>query len=115
MKLGAVQRKLQDNNPPQMAPRTTCSTDVRAESNNGGPTVTDMQGDNPFAQLAKLHWLKTSKKPAKVKVKPEVIKKEIWDILSQEGFPYISLLILENLRILERQAYKYCLIFPDLC
>ena len=38
------------------------------------------------------------------KVKPDVVKKEIWDVLEREDFPHRSLLILENLQILERSA-----------
>ena len=66
------------------------------------PTVADLQGDHPFAQLAKQLWLKSSKSASKVKVKPEVVKKEIWDVLEEEDFPYRSLLVLENLQVLER-------------
>jgi intron-binding protein aquarius len=69
---------------------------------DGRPTVADLQGANPFAQVAKKHWLKSSKWTTKVKVKPDVIKQEIWDVLAQQDFPYRSLLVLENLQILEK-------------
>ncbi|KAK2863709.1 hypothetical protein FQN49_004072 [Arthroderma sp. PD_2] len=63
------------------------------------PTVNDFQDENPWVSLAKAHWLK----PSKVrKARPEVIKNEIWDPLQSEGFPLHSLLILENLHILEK-------------
>ena len=85
-----------------MAPRTRTKEEPRREVDNGRPTVADLQGENAFAQLAKKHWLKTSKKPAKVKVKSDVLKSEIWDVLEQEDFAFRSLLTLENLQILER-------------
>jgi intron-binding protein aquarius len=87
-----------------MAPRTRGNVEDRQVVESSRPTVSDLQGDNPFAQLAKLYWLKSSKRAAKVKVKPDVVKKEIWDVLEQEDFSYRSLLTLENLQILERQA-----------
>ncbi len=69
---------------------------------DGRPTVADLQGNSPFAQLANKYWLK--KKSSKVTVKPDVLKKEIWDVLEKEDFAYRSLLVLENLQILERCA-----------
>ncbi|KAM5468181.1 hypothetical protein MauCBS54593_004922 [Microsporum audouinii] len=63
------------------------------------PTVNDFQDENPWVSLAKAHWLK----PSKVrKARPEVVKNEIWDPLQRDGFPLHSLLILENLHILEK-------------
>lgn len=85
-----------------MAPRTRGKDEPQREVDDGRPTVADLQGENPFAQLARKHWLKTSKKPAKVKVKEDVLKSEIWDVLVQENFAFKSLLVLENLQILER-------------
>lgn len=72
------------------------------EIDDSRPTVADLQGDNPFAVLANKHWLKSTKKATKVKVKPDVLKKEIWDVLEKDDFPHRSLLVLENLQILER-------------
>ncbi|KAF2672611.1 P-loop containing nucleoside triphosphate hydrolase protein [Microthyrium microscopicum] len=69
---------------------------------NSRPTVQDLQGDNHYAEVARKHWLKT-KKPAKVK--PQVVKDEIWDHLEKDGFAYGSLLILETLQILERYLW----------
>ncbi|KAI0911576.1 P-loop containing nucleoside triphosphate hydrolase protein [Ustulina deusta] len=65
------------------------------------PTVADLEGESEFAQLAKQHWLKASKSAAKVKVKNDVLKKEIWDVLEKDAFAYKSLLILEGLQTLE--------------
>jgi intron-binding protein aquarius len=85
-----------------MAPRTRVKDEVRREVDDGRPTVADLEGENAFAQLATKHWLKTSKKVTKVKVKPDVLKTEIWDVLEKEDFSFKSLLVLENLQILER-------------
>jgi intron-binding protein aquarius len=85
-----------------MAPRTRIQEEPRRDLEDGRPTVADLQGDSPFALLAKKHWLKTSKKSTKVKVKQDVLKSEIWDVLEQEDFAYKTLLVLENLQILER-------------
>ncbi len=59
----------------------------------------DLESDNHWAQLAKKHWPKAVKSK---KTKPEVIKKEIWDVLEQEAFHFRSLLVLENLQLLEK-------------
>ncbi|KAI9044224.1 RNA helicase aquarius [Aspergillus affinis] len=63
------------------------------------PTVEDFREDSPWVQLAKTHWLETSKVR---KVKPDTIKKDIWDPLEAENFSLHSLLALENLNILEK-------------
>lgn len=64
----------------------------------------DLQGESHFSQLAKKLWLKSTKKAPKVKVKPDVLKTEIWDVLEKANFAYKTLLTLENLQILERCA-----------
>jgi len=46
--------------------------------------------------------LKTSKRATKVKVNQEVLKNEIWDVLEKDSFAFGSLLVLENLQILEK-------------
>jgi intron-binding protein aquarius len=88
-----------------MGPRTKGKQEPRREVDEGRPTVADLQGESPFAQLAKENWLKPSKKGAKVKVKADILKTEIWDVLQQENFAFKSLLVLENLQILERLVY----------
>ncbi|KAI1432295.1 hypothetical protein GGR50DRAFT_616219 [Xylaria sp. CBS 124048] len=65
------------------------------------PTVADLEGESEFAQLAKRHWLKTSKRAAHAKVKNDVLKNEIWDVLEKDAFAYKSLLVLEGLQTLE--------------
>ncbi|KAF2133417.1 P-loop containing nucleoside triphosphate hydrolase protein [Dothidotthia symphoricarpi CBS 119687] len=73
------------------------------ESNvHARPTVADLHGDNHFAQAARKHWL-AAKKTAKVR--PDVVKKELWDELEKVDFAYSSLLILENLQLLERYLW----------
>ncbi|KAL3425681.1 intron-binding protein aquarius [Phlyctema vagabunda] len=84
-----------------MAPRTKAKDELRKETDSARPTVADLQGDNAFAQLAKQYWLKSTKKATKVKVKQDVLKNEIWDVLEKETFEFKSLLVLENLQILE--------------
>lgn len=63
------------------------------------PTVEDFRDDNSWVKLAKTHWLKTTKVR---KVKQDVLKKDLWDPLEAERFSLRSLLILENLNILEK-------------
>jgi hypothetical protein len=65
------------------------------------PTVADLHGENHFAQVARKNWL-TAKAP---KVRPEVVKKELWDELEEIDFAYSSLLVLENLQLLERYLW----------
>ncbi|EHL03551.1 putative Intron-binding protein aquarius [Glarea lozoyensis 74030] len=64
-------------------------------------TVPGGLDESAFAQLARTHWLKPSKKTTKVKVKPDVLKTEIWDVLEKDDFKFSDLLSLENLHILE--------------
>lgn len=86
-----------------MPPRTRRNEEAPKTIDDGRPTVAELHGESPFAHVANKHWLK-SKKSAKVNVKPDVLKKEIWDVLEKENFAYRSLLVLENLQILERWA-----------
>ncbi|KAK3944238.1 hypothetical protein QBC46DRAFT_305372 [Diplogelasinospora grovesii] len=84
------------------AKRVKSSADARSNAASAGrPTTDDLEGDSEFATLARQHWLKTSKKTAKVKVKNDVLKREIWDSLEKENFPLKSLLVLEGLQTLE--------------
>lgn len=67
------------------------------------PTPAEVEEEeHQFVQLARKHWLKSGKKPAKPKVKNDVLKQSIWDVLEREGFQYKSLLLLESLQTLER-------------
>ena len=80
---------------PDGAP-ATASLDLSAR-----PTVADLHGDNHFAQVARKNWL-SAKAP---KVRPEVIKQELWDELEKVDFAYSALLVLENLQALERYLW----------
>jgi intron-binding protein aquarius len=84
------------------AKRVKSSAGLRSKGAPGRPTADDLEGDSEFAALAKQHWLKTSKRSTRVKVKNDVLKREIWDTLEKEGFPTKSLLALEGLQLLER-------------
>ena len=57
-------------------------------------------GVNPWEELARKYWLGRDKAPTKVK--PEVIKKAIWEPLEADTFSLRSLAILESCQILER-------------
>ncbi|AEO69582.1 uncharacterized protein THITE_2120208 [Thermothielavioides terrestris NRRL 8126] len=90
------------------AKRVKSSADSRPNAGSSGrPTVDDLEGESEFATLARQHWLKTPKQAAKttttakVKVKNDVLKREIWDTLEKDNFPLKSLLVLEGLQTLE--------------
>ena len=71
-----------------------------AEAGDGGQTgIENLESDNHWIQLAKKHWPNAVKSR---KTKADVIKKEIWDVLEQDGFNFRSLLMLENLQLLEK-------------
>ena len=67
----------------------------------GRPTVTDLTGDNELAKVARANWL--TKLPQKVL--RNVVENDIWSHLDKEGFPYFSLLLLEQLQALERYLW----------
>ncbi|KAF2267921.1 hypothetical protein CC78DRAFT_558549 [Lojkania enalia] len=79
---------------------STVATDV--SSLHARPTVADLSGENHLAQVARKHWLSAPKAP---KVRPEVVKQELWDKLAEVDFAYPSLLVLENLQLLERYLW----------
>ncbi|KAK4124003.1 P-loop containing nucleoside triphosphate hydrolase protein [Parathielavia appendiculata] len=84
------------------AKRVKSSADSRPNAGpSGRPTIDDLEGESEFASLARQHWLKTPKQAAKVKVKNDVLKREIWDALEKDNFPLKSLLVLEGLQTLE--------------
>ena len=69
-------------------------------SDQDPPTIADIAGDNRWSQLADQYWRKPL--PPARKVKTDILKGEIWDPLEKEGFDYKSLLLLENLQLLEK-------------
>lgn len=78
------------------------ATGPESSSTTARPTVADLHGDNHFAQVARKTWLEVPKTPA---VRPEVVKKELWDELEKVDFAYSSLLVLENLQLLEKYLW----------
>lgn len=85
-----------------MPPRTRRKEAAKKEADVEPVNVGEIDVESSFAQLANEHWLTTSKKSKKVKVKQDVLKNEIWDVLEKGDFAFGSLLALENLQILER-------------
>jgi intron-binding protein aquarius len=85
-----------------MGPRTRGKQEPQREAGDGRPTNANLQEEAPFAQFAKENWLKPTKKGSKVKVKQDLLKSEVWDVLQKENFAFQSLLVLENLQILEK-------------
>lgn len=72
------------------------------------PTPAEVEEEeHQFVQFARKTWLKTGKKPARSKLKNDVLKSSIWDVLEQDGFRYKSLLLLESLQTLERYAFAH--------
>ena len=67
----------------------------------GAAAALDTDGDGEFVQVARDNWLRTSSK-AKIRVQPDVLKRDIWGVLERDGFAYKSLLALEGLQTLER-------------
>ncbi|WPJ63772.1 hypothetical protein SMAC4_02141 [Sordaria macrospora] len=89
--------------PPAKRVKSSANADKGPAAGSGRPTTQDLEGDSEFANLARQHWLKTTKRAdeVKVKVKNDVLKSEIWDALEKDGFPLKSLLVLEGLQTLE--------------
>ena len=89
------------------AKRVKSGAGSRSQAAPVRPTPSDSEGNSEFASLAKQHWLKSSKRSTRVKVKNDVLKHEIWDALEKEGFPFKSLLTLESLQALERYEFSF--------
>ncbi|KAK5108344.1 hypothetical protein LTR62_008373 [Meristemomyces frigidus] len=70
------------------------------DSKMSRPTVADLTGDNPIAQLAHTHWLTKSS----AKVLPEVVN-ELWEAVEADTTPPFALLLLEQLQALERYLW----------
>lgn len=94
------------------APSRSQGTSAQLASSDN---VREDEGEGEFAALAKQHWLKKSKRTTKVKVKNDVLKREIWDTIEKDGFQFKSLLALEGLQTLERSVNmqsELCLVSP---
>ena len=65
-------------------------------------TVIPMEVDSPVSwrELAEKTWLKPSTRVRKVRA--EVVKQDIWDVLEKDEFNFKSLVELENLQLLEK-------------
>jgi intron-binding protein aquarius len=75
----------------------------RSKLENARPTPAEVEEqEHPFVQLARKSWLKSGKKNGLAKVKSDVLKQGLWDVLEREGFQYKSLRLLESLQTLER-------------
>ena len=73
------------------------------DSTEGRPTPAEVEEEeHQFVQIARKNWLKSTRKNAQVKVKNDVLKQGIWEVLEREGFQYKALLLLESLQTLER-------------
>jgi intron-binding protein aquarius len=72
---------------------------VSQRNNTEQPSQGGLESSNHYADIANKHWLNTKKLG---NVKANVVKQEIWDHLEKDDFDYGSLLLLENLQILER-------------
>ncbi|OTB06804.1 hypothetical protein M426DRAFT_318517 [Hypoxylon sp. CI-4A] len=83
------------------AKRLKSDAKSKARDTEPRPTIADLEGESEFAQLARQHWLKPTRRNTRVKVKNDVLKRDIWDVLEKNGFPYKSLLVLEGLQTLE--------------
>lgn len=67
----------------------------------GRPTIADLTGASDLANVARANWL--TKSPQNIL--PSVVEKQIWQPLESDGFPYFSLLLLEQLQTLERYLW----------
>lgn len=91
--------------------KTQKASDAPQDTGKERPTPADVEEEeHSFVQLARKHWLKPGKKAAQLKIKNDVLKQGIWDVLDREGFQYKSLRLLESLQALERyvRPWKRC-------
>ena len=78
-----------------MAPAPDVGTTPAEDGRLG---AADGTGLDHWTRVANENWLKRARSK---KVKKDVVKSEIWDVLEKESFQSRSLLVLENLQILE--------------
>lgn len=81
------------------------------ETSQNLPSVRNLnrehQYENQFLAVAKEHWLKSTNKATKIKVKQDVLKSEIWDVLEKDDFGVKLLSDLENVQILEAYGLHF--------
>jgi hypothetical protein len=87
------QSTLANHSRPPLIQQTRSDNDINLDAHN------ELNGDNYYAQLARKTWLGSSR-PSKLR--QVFVKEELWDRLEQENFPYGSLMVLENLQVLEK-------------
>ena len=63
----------------------------------------DIFDESRWQELAEKNWAKPTSKARKVK--SDIVKNEIWDVLEKQEFDFRSLLILENLQLLEKYLW----------
>lgn len=86
-----------------MAPRTRGKEVAPKNAVQESPSDVGPEQTDSWAQLAQKHWLKATGKSTKpVKVKPDVVKNEIWDVLEKNDFNFRDLTELEGLQFLDR-------------
>lgn len=71
----------------------------RGLGGDDAPNIEELDDEDYWVLLAKKHW---SESVELKKVKPGVIKKDIWDRLENANFESRSLVTLENLHLLEK-------------
>jgi len=62
----------------------------------------ETEGDLQWRNVAESHWQTGSARACKVR--PEVVKQEIWEVLEKEEFAYRNLQELDNLQLLEKSV-----------
>lgn len=89
--------------PARSKPPATAAAPAPADDR---PTPAEVEEEeHQFVQLARKTWLKPGKKSAAPpKVKADVVKKGIWEVLEREAFSYKALRLLESLQVLERYS-----------
>lgn len=66
------------------------------------PTPADVeQEEHPFVHVARQNWLKAGKKGGTVKVKNDLIKGSLWDVVEKDSFSHKPIALLESLQTLE--------------
>jgi intron-binding protein aquarius len=92
---GAKARKTEKPEPVETQPP--------AATGDGRPTPAEVEEEeHQFVQLARKTWLKPGKRAAAPKVKADVIKQGLWEVLEREAFSYKALRLLESLQVLEK-------------
>lgn len=88
-----------------IVPITAPASDISNEHKK--LTIADLHGESIYAKIAKTYWLGAG---TSAKVRQTVLKDELWDRLEEEDFAFNSLLVLENLQLLERYFCAFLMI-----